>query len=669
MIRDSITIEGAILEYDKEKSWWRKLFRWDAPPIRALKEADFNNRDALVKILGRFVEHTPDTPLTFHLVYHALAQYLFYDPAAPNKKPDENKISELREALARLYKRNLLTVENFDAISLHPKPVELVEALSILMVNKILTTENLNSPACKALKTHCDPADFAKAMLILSKAKILNRGKVNSKSINTMNATIDAVKGHNRPEALAEALTILKEAGRLIPEALEFLKGHAEPVQLAEALLILIKGQVDLVPLAKALLILEKAGRLIPEALEFLKGHAEPVQLAEALLILEKAGRRLTPEALEFLKGRAEPVEFAKALVILEKGGQRFLIPEMREFLKGRAEPVEFAKALNILSNANKLLNQENFNAIKAHSKPVQLAEALLRLEKAELKFSDREDFKFTCNVLKAYPDPLCFANAFNKVHGHHDKLSKTLRMLNNEGVIIFLTGTFNAILIASNSADIVNVQSVLQSILKGANISLTKDGSDFIKEQNDLVPFVNTLGILEGVRLLTQANFDVIKEQADPVPLFNALSTLDHHDLLTQANFDVIKEQADPVPLFNALSTLHHHHELLTQVIFDGIKGHPKPEEFAKVLTMLMKYNLLTRAAGQANFNAINEHTTKPDNLVKETIVPGNSVIFSSINPPQENLSARRQDSAEAQPNKDQKLETSSATKTLSYR
>jgi len=407
---EGITLEEAILRYHKEKSWWRKLFHFDAPAIRALKETDFNNRDALVKILGRFVEHTPDTPLTFNLVSHALVQHLFCDPTT-NKKLAKNEISLIIQALTSLYKGELLTLENFDAIKAHSKPEALAKALSILMVNKILTTENLNSPIYKALKTHCEPADFANAMVILWKAKILSGRKFNNKSVNTMNTTIDAVKGHARPEALAKALTILKEA---------------------------------------------------------------------------------------------------------------------------------------------KLLGDKSTVLLKGHARPEALAKALIILEEAKLKFLDQEDFEVTSNILKTYPHPLRFANAFND---HPNELANTLRMLNNKGIII-LTGNFDAILNAlkecSNSADLVSVQSVGQSILKGANISLTKDGSDVIKEQSDSVTFVNALSILGSVGLLTQANFDLIKEQSDPVTLANVLSILKDPALLTQANFDVIKGDANLVRFFN---------------------------------------------------------------------------------------------------------------------
>jgi len=108
-----ITLEGAILEYDKSKAWWRKLFRFDPPAIRALKKIDLTDRNNLVKMLGYFIENRSDEPFAFHLIYHALMQCLLYDSSHQeeiNKGVRSREISEMRLNLSILYKAGLLTL-------------------------------------------------------------------------------------------------------------------------------------------------------------------------------------------------------------------------------------------------------------------------------------------------------------------------------------------------------------------------------------------------------------------------------------------------------------------------------------------------------------------------------------------------------------------------------
>jgi hypothetical protein len=222
---------------------------------------------------------------------------------------------------------------------------------------------------------------------------------------------------------------------------------------------------------------------------------------------------------------------------------------------------------LNSLSEMD-LLTRENFNSVRLHVSPVNLASTLNILKNTELLTKEN----FARVVISTE-----FMQAL-------DQLNQS-KLLTQEN--------FDSIAIHANPIEL----AMLMCSLKHADL-LTEENINIVIKHVSIVGLAKVLDELGQFKLLTQANFAEIINHISPIDLAEIMLKLNHANLLTPENMSVIIKHADFDSLTYALSKLGQYMLLLTQENFDRTINHTSPIEFVNALCLLHQAELLQENA-----------------------------------------------------------------------
>jgi|EndMetStandDraft_5_1072996.scaffolds.fasta_scaffold10545_5 hypothetical protein len=202
-------INEALENYDKNKGFWRRLFRRDQAAIRALRRLNETDQANFLKLYRCFIENKPKLTQESYQVYQALLNYLAsldcqgipdtLDQLHSNQLLNSINLEELNQLtgdhfrkfailLNHLNAQNLLTQLNFDNITTYFENSEenISEILSIILtsVDKLHQGNSLTQVNLKCLlKKPLQAENMANILLLLDQNCLLtseNRIQLNN---------------------------------------------------------------------------------------------------------------------------------------------------------------------------------------------------------------------------------------------------------------------------------------------------------------------------------------------------------------------------------------------------------------------------------------------------------------------------------------------------------
>lgn len=208
----------------------------------------------------------------------------------------------LIEALSILNRENLLTQENYTVVHAHDKPTELSSSLVRLQRSGLLSSENR-----QAIIMHSDPSDLATALCTLQRDNLLNA------------ENHQAILRHQKPANLANVLYRIQKSNLLTEENYNAFINHHNPTDLFHALLKLQKycllndtnysvvlGHPHPSDLAYSLVTLQNSGLLNEDNHNLVLEHPNPTNLRYMLSLLAQANLLHSEYAPEWLKAVIE---------------------------------------------------------------------------------------------------------------------------------------------------------------------------------------------------------------------------------------------------------------------------------------------------------------------------------------------------------------------------
>ncbi|KAF5271462.1 hypothetical protein FQR65_LT05082 [Abscondita terminalis] len=162
-----LPINEALENYDKNKGFWRRLFRFDQAAIRALRGLNKTDQVNTLKLYGCFIGNKPKNTQESFKVYEALLNYL-----------ESIDFSNIPEILNLLHSNQLLNSSNLEKINPltgdHIQDISEMLSSMLASVDKLHKGNSLNQENLKyLLKKPLQSENMANILLILDQNHIL----------------------------------------------------------------------------------------------------------------------------------------------------------------------------------------------------------------------------------------------------------------------------------------------------------------------------------------------------------------------------------------------------------------------------------------------------------------------------------------------------------------